>query len=192
MIGNDVVDLRDPEARPDAIHSRFDERVFGAEEQDHLRRCDRPDIERWRLWAAKESAFKAARRATPGLVFAPSKFCVDVEGESEGRVTIGERSYEVSWRSEDDCVHAVAWEPAVPAREVISAASRCGSEEPSDAARRLAIATVAAALGVAPGSVRVESAGRVPTLRIGAERRLALSLSHHGAVVAFAAYEAGR
>ena len=188
MIGNDVVDLRDPGTRPDAIHPGFDERVFAPQEIERLRRAVEPDVERWRLWAAKESAFKAARRAVPALVFAPSKFPVEQTGEREGRVTIGERGYRISWWSDEGSVHAIASEEQVAAEEMMFAASRTGGSEPSDAARRLAIETVATALGIAPGSLRVEMAGRVPMLHVGSDRSFLLSLSHHGEMVAFAAY----
>lgn len=187
MIGNDVVDLRDPETRPGAVHARFDARVFTPVEVDRLRRCERPNVERWRLWTAKESAFKAARRSTPALVFAPSRFRVE-EDELGERVMIGERAYHVSWRTEDGGVHAVARDAGVPGGDVLCAAARRPGLAPSGEARRLAIETVAAALGLAPHGVRVEMTGRVPSLRVGSEGSLALSLSHHGEMVAFAAW----
>lgn len=184
MIGNDVVDLRDPDARPGASRARFDARVFAPAERDRLDRAGRPEVERWRLWAAKEAAFKAARRARPALVFAPSRFRVEPRDAAHGRVTIEGSSFEIVWTGDDDAVHAVAsLEGAVRA---IVAARRAPGEDPSLAVRRLAVETVAAVLGVAAETLAVTASGRVPILAIG-ERRIALSLSHHGEMIAFAA-----
>lgn len=184
MIGNDVVDLRDAEARPGATSARFDARVFAPAERARLDAADRPDHERWRLWAAKEAAFKAAKRARPDLVFAPSRFCVEPRDAAHGRVTIEGRSFEVVWTGDDDAVHAVA--SLDGAGGAIVAARRAAGEDPSLAARRLAVETVAAALGLPAEAIGVATSGRVPALAIG-ERRIPLSLSHHGEMVAFAA-----
>ena len=36
MVGNDIVDLRDPESQADGLHPRFDARVFTAPERDAI------------------------------------------------------------------------------------------------------------------------------------------------------------
>ena len=73
MVGNDVVDLADAEAAPGACHSRFDTRVFGERERRQLEMADDPQRMRWILWAAKESAYKAARRCEPRVIFSPAR-----------------------------------------------------------------------------------------------------------------------
>ena len=65
MIGNDVVDLGDAEVQPGATHPRFDARVFAREEREALRASGAPNRLRWILWAAKEAAYKAARKLDP-------------------------------------------------------------------------------------------------------------------------------
>ena len=42
MLGNDVVDLGDPECREARLHPRFDARVFTPEERTALRGSDAP------------------------------------------------------------------------------------------------------------------------------------------------------
>src|SRR5512139_2501725 len=80
MIGNDVVDLLDPETQPGAVHPRFDARVFTDDELRALRRSVAPGRLRWLMWAAKESAFKAVRRNDACVAFRPREFAVTLRG----------------------------------------------------------------------------------------------------------------
>ena len=76
---------------------------------------------------------------------------------------------------------------------VLSAAERMSSgdaataAEASARARELAVRSVAPALGLPPGSLRIERDGRLPRLVRGSRAiSAALSLSHHGRFVSFA------
>ena len=69
MVGDDVVDLGDPEAR--AVHPRFDARVFGTAERALLAASREPECLRWVLWAAKEAAWKLAAKRGPRPIFSP-------------------------------------------------------------------------------------------------------------------------
>ena len=98
MVGNDVVDLRDPEVQPGACHARFDARVFAAAELEAVRVSPVPQWLRWMLWAAKEAAYKVAKKDDARTVFSPSRFVVSLEDATGGRVeperlsgTIGRR-----------------------------------------------------------------------------------------------------
>ncbi len=86
MIGNDVVDLRDRDARPETLHPRFDARVFSPAERLALERSEDPDRQRWRLWSAKEAAYKLARKLDPSSTFSPSRFEVELDRDSRGTV----------------------------------------------------------------------------------------------------------
>ena len=85
MLGNDVVDLRDPETH--TRHPSFDARVFTETERRSLDASPDPHAMRQMLWAAKESAYKAARRRDPRVVFSPIRFetVLDGIGMDEGR-----------------------------------------------------------------------------------------------------------
>ncbi len=52
LVGNDVVDLHDPESSPEALHARFDARVFTTDERVLLSASDSMHELRWTLWAA--------------------------------------------------------------------------------------------------------------------------------------------
>src|SRR5439155_10573151 len=62
MIGNDIVDLGDSESHAEGRHPRFDGRVFDETEHALIDATPEPERVRWLLWAAKESAYKAARK----------------------------------------------------------------------------------------------------------------------------------
>ena len=81
MIGNDVVDLLDPESLPETLHPRFDTRVFTAREREAIAASPGDDAARarWKLWAAKEAAYKLARKRRPATVFSPHRFAVEVD-----------------------------------------------------------------------------------------------------------------
>jgi len=188
MLGNDVVDLGDPEAREAALHPRFDARVFGESERALLEAAaERPAL-RWALWAAKEAAYKAARRLDPALPFHPRSFVV--EGDL---VRHGARRFRVRVERSAGAVHAVALAIELEARGALArvCAVPAGSS-PGAAARALARRAAAALLGVPPGAFEVARDGRVPRLLLrGAACGLTLSLSHHGRLAACALAPAG-
>jgi len=190
MVGNDVVDLSDPESSRDACHSRFDRRVFLPEEFEALS-IEYTDVQRrWILWSAKEAAYKAARRKCSGVGFSPSRFVVDLDRSLCGSVRFGSFRWPVRVRIGAECGHAVVSEEETFAG-ILSGARRLTTTElrdPSQAVRRFAIASVAAELGVAASDLRIEKTKRIPQLIVAGEAGpVALSLSHHGEYVGFAA-----
>jgi phosphopantetheinyl transferase (holo-ACP synthase) len=198
MVGNDVVDLADRETAPLAMHPRFDERVFAAEELLWMRREGDPARRRWMLWAAKESAFKAAKRLDPSSSFSPRRVLVRLGDDSTGTVRLADRTFSVQVRLDRDVCHAVAWADrahlshlAHLARSpiVVSGVRLVMASEASPrlAARRFAAESVAAYLGIAASDLELVKDGRLPRLRLhGRAAGLDVSLSHHGRFVAFA------
>jgi len=193
MIGNDVVDLGDAETRAGGLHPRFDARVFALEEREVLASSDHPDRQRWILWAAKESAYKAARRCDPRIVFSPSRFVVRPSAGNEATVSVGDRRFRVALACGRGYVHAVACAAGEP-KDLYAAVATIAPEtvgddtaSPGVAARGLAAAIIGEVLGVPPSNVTIRRHGRLPTLWVrGSSRPLPLSLSHHGRFVAFA------
>jgi len=211
LVGNDVVDLRDPENQPGAIHPRFDERVFTWGERARIIAAASPHRMRWALWAAKESAYKVARKIDPRIYFSPRAFVVRIPGGELGSRqgaladvshTVGR--FQVWLEGTDEWVHAVAsisgaeWVklPAAGAAKAgwelrslgRAAARRVPGLEASARVRQLARSALASALSVVPSDIVIAAAAkRVPRVWWGG-RRLAidLSFSHHGRFVACA------
>jgi phosphopantetheinyl transferase len=191
-VGNDVVDLADPEARLRGLHPRFAERVFTAAERAALEASPSRQRLHWALWAAKESAYKARRRLEPGTVFSPREFEVDLSplptpgggGLAVGRAVHRGEVFALELRLDDECVHAVATSEDEAGARVLWRVEKAPFD-PGLAARRLAATAIGAALGLDPAEVCI--VGR-PPVAIDRHRwvEVGVSLSHHGRFVAFA------
>jgi phosphopantetheinyl transferase (holo-ACP synthase) len=189
MVGNDVVDLR---ARivSGPRHPRFDARVFAPSEHRALRESAEPDALRWKLWAAKEAAYKVAKKLDDAAVWSPVRFVVSLSG-GEGSVEHAGRDIPVRIQSDAERVHAVASDGAGSLARVRSEVGELPEPEadPSAAVRALACRGMAQLL---PGSLEIAKRGRIPVLRMdGRDAPFDLSLSHHGRFVAWAAEPLG-
>jgi phosphopantetheinyl transferase (holo-ACP synthase) len=201
LVGNDVVDLRDPENQPDAIHVRFDERVFSPDERADILSSASPHLMRWALWAAKESAFKVARKMDPRACFSPRAFSVRLPRFDPGvrrailtEVRHAAGRFRVQVRATDDWVHALASvSGSVPDAPVwkVRPLTRPGEELSMDASarvRQVARSALSSALGLFPSDIVIAAAAKRAPRAWSRGRRLAidLSLSHHGRFVACA------
>jgi phosphopantetheinyl transferase (holo-ACP synthase) len=193
MVGNDVVDLADAETRPDARHPRFDERVFAPCERRHIENAEPDGRLRWILWAAKESAYKVAKRRDPASVFSPARFVVELDAELRGRVRHAGEAFPVQVTLRGDCIHAVATAPGGEPERTRSGVrglagdAACASERPGLEARAFAITEIAARLATPADRLHFGLRGRIPRLLDREGREVGdLSLSHHGRFVAYA------
>jgi len=195
MVGNDVVDLYDSESRTEGLHPRFDTRVFTARERAVIGESCEPTRVRWRLWAAKEAAYKLVRKRTPTTVFSPPRFEVELTSPHSARVVHGQDRIPIDYEENDGAVHAVAAASPGRAAAVFSGWRRLALDEagggdpeaPSRAVRTLLCERVAERLGVDASELDVRRKGRVPFLWVAGRPAAAdLSLSHHGDWLAFA------
>lgn len=203
LVGNDVVDLGDPENQPGAIHPRFDERVFTPDERARLTLEPTEATAhrtRWRMWAAKESAFKVARKLDPGVRFLPRRFSVQLMGSARAVVRHAAGRFDVSFSGADEWVHAIAMlSDGSPFQDgsllkrgplaVIEQLQRGKSAASGASARVRAMArsAIGSILSIAPSEIEIATAGRIP---VALWRQLPLpvdlSLSHHGRFLACA------
>lgn len=190
MVGNDVIDLGDPETWLGGCHARFDARVFAAVELEALAVSALPVRLRWILWAAKEAAYKVAKKEDGGTVFSPSRFVVRLTKDYHADVAFGARSYTVALEVGERYVHAIAADVVQAPGTVVAGVERIalgGATCPGTAVRAFAIARLASHLGIATSELSVARDGRIPRLERGGDAVGAdLSLSHHGRFVAFA------
>jgi phosphopantetheinyl transferase (holo-ACP synthase) len=197
MVGNDVVDIADTRRR--ARHARFDARVFSDCERRAISGDDDGEARRWAHWAAKESAYKVAKRTDPSTIFSPVKFAVifdgafdaGQDGELRGSVQHGSASYPVRVSRRGDCIHAIAVAPGGHPTAMLAGVGPypddAGADSPSRAVRRLAIRDLAPRLATDASNLMVRSSERIPRLQHRDGHDVAtLSLSHHGRFVAYA------
>jgi hypothetical protein len=192
-IGNDIVDLSDPETRHEGLHPRFDQRVFRSEERARLESSDSSrtrHVLRWALWAAKESAYKALKRLDPALVFSPSQFAVELPALSSpvdtavGQVVHGDQAFDLQVHLDGPSLHAVAGHTSTAGAQLLWKVDRALSDH-GTTVRRLAATGIASALGL--DSADIEITHRPPVaLHRGRTLVTDVSLSHHGRFVAFA------
>ncbi len=197
-VGNDVVDLADPEARLDGLHPRFEERVFRAAERDLLAASRSRHALHWALWAAKESAYKALKRLEPATVWSPKEFEVQLSslppagaaGVAAGRVRHRGHLLDLEVHLDGASVHAVARIGDAAGVEVLWKVQPTQGD-PGLAVRQLATAAIGSALGLDPAGLRIT--GRPPVATSpGGRLAVGVSLSHHGRFVGFACRLAGR
>ncbi len=193
LVGNDVVDLRDRDARPETLHARFDARVFTPAERLALERSEDPTRQRWRLWSAKEAAYKVARKLDVSSTFSPSRFEVELDRDARGTVCYRGRRFAVRVLEQDGGLHALATPEAEHDTELVHAlvrlpaSSKLLPRELSRAVRRLACERIAPRLGVSAADLEVRKRERIPELWLADEPLpVDLSLSHHGELAAFA------
>ena len=190
MVGNDVVDLADRSVAAGPRHPRFDARVFAPSEHRALRESPEPNPLRWALWAAKEAAYKVAKKLDGAAVWSPQRFVVSFERGLAGTVEHAGRRIPVQVECDAERVHALASDRVESLPRVRSCvATFAGPEAGASAAvRQLARERLAPLLGVPVEAVEISRNGRIPVLRVGgSDAPFDLSLSHHGRFVAFAA-----
>lgn len=199
MVGNDIVDLCDPDADSTRYSDRFDARVFTRAERQAIADSPSHERKRWRLWAAKEASYKLVRRHDSKTVFSPRAFVV---GPDEGghanraRVVHGENSYFVEFDETPQRIHAIAVSrpddfALVLAEVEAMDASRHKAPDTShesDAVRRLACDAISRRFELPRDQLGIRKfKDRIPGLyRRGEPLGLSISLSHHGSWLAFA------
>jgi phosphopantetheine--protein transferase-like protein len=76
-LGNDIVDLNDPDSIRLSENKKFLNKVY--DESELVEVSQSPEnirhIYLWKLWAAKEAAYKAVKRLRRETVFSPKLFC---------------------------------------------------------------------------------------------------------------------
>ncbi|HJP32004.1 MAG TPA: 4'-phosphopantetheinyl transferase superfamily protein [Candidatus Latescibacteria bacterium] len=192
LVGNDVVDLRDPDIARHHERSRFVARVCTPDEVARVAASDDPHRVLWTLFAAKEAGFKVVAKLTPGIAFSPRRFAVD---DQQTTVTHDDVRLWLRVTQAEDWVHAMAGQKS---GEPLWAVERRGPEvAQSTAVRELAKRVAAEHLRLDPAGLSVERREDQrfrdglgpPCLVHGADGTpidLDLSLSHDGPWVACA------
>ena len=198
-VGNDVVDLKDPESIGKSRDDRFLDRVFTVEERTLIAKSTRHDTLLWALWAAKEAAYKAVSRGDPEVCSIPRRYHVILTSEDTlkqsvrlvGKVIMSHGELAIRIDANKELVHAVAAGSESDLGRICWHVDRLnGVEDPSIFVRKKIIRTIGRYIGCPAGSLRVvkESAGpSAPSVFLGGQRLTPwISFSHDGRFTAFA------
>jgi len=107
LVGNDLIDLLEPEIKKKSKNERFIKRVLTEKEYSVLKNHEDPDIYLWCLWSAKESAYKILKKVIPDLVFSHSLFEVQRNCKEVGIVTYKKYSIPVKWFYNESWIHCI-------------------------------------------------------------------------------------
>ena len=198
-VGNDVVDLKDPENIGKSRDDRFLGRVFTAGERELIASAPSPDTLLWSLWAAKEAAYKAVSRVDPAVCSIPRQYRVVLETGNAAGTAIrlagkvitpgGELALRVALTA--DWVHALAaGSEAALDRICRHVEGLDGAGDPSAFVREALLREIARFLGCAAGDLSVVKEpggpGAPGVLFRGRLLAAEVSLSHDGRFAALA------
>lgn len=112
MIGNDIVDLQLARTQSNWQRPRFIEKIFSQKERDFILASEDPELEVWKLWTMKESAYKIYNRETGIRGFFPWRLECSVsqfsEGKFYGTVSIDDNIYFTEIIVDKDFVYTIA------------------------------------------------------------------------------------
>jgi hypothetical protein len=188
LLGNDLVDLGDPETLEAALHPRFDKRVFSDRERARIYADEsRRHRSRWQHWALKEAAYKAVRRRDPRVVFSPRRLSVELLDDVTARVSGFGLHLEARLEENTSWVHAVVYADVDPGDLYFATDSLPEATDCRDWVRSFAARSIEAELGFGAGVCFIPRSQKLPALEAaGKVSDHHLSLSHHGGFVAFA------
>ncbi|MBC2717323.1 MAG: 4'-phosphopantetheinyl transferase superfamily protein [Desulfobacteraceae bacterium] len=207
-VGNDIVDLKTPEAMGKATDIRFMQRVLNSDEQQVVLNSDHADSFLWAFWAAKESAYKAVSKSYPDVSSAPRRYPVrfdsgKVSSTLSGIVKTPHGTVPVKIFFNEDYVHCIGidkcsedLEKVVFGLKEIEPDTQPGSyslpERESIMVRRLSKERIASLLGRNSNDIHImrnkcSSGQGPPTVYYRGEKdNIDISLSHDGRFAAYA------
>lgn len=108
-IGNDLVDLLDPQSQDKWKNPRFLSRICTVEEQQLILRSVDPHSMLWTLWACKEASFKAIKKELETARFIPNEYvCSHDLQKNSWRCQFRHLHCEIKVENKSNCVHAIA------------------------------------------------------------------------------------
>lgn len=202
-VGNDIIDLTATASVGKSRDIRFIKRVFTTYEQSCIDRTDTPDTMLWNLWAAKEAAYKAVKKAHPEANSIPRSYEVHLEGTDRPSKTGGHvcSPYgKIKIRTDLACyhIHCVSmsgegahWDSVISRVEEISTEERSRRGE-SGAIRNLLRKDLSHYLSISPDDMEIlrrrgpRGLGPPQVYIGGKQAAVDISMSHDGSFMAYA------
>jgi len=207
-VGNDIVDLKTPEAMGKAADIRFVHRVLNPHEQRLVFNSGHPDTLLWALWAAKECAYKAVSKSAPDVSSAPRRYPVILDLEkiinsATGIVMTPHGIVPVKIFFNEEYVHCIGIDgPSNSLKSIVYGMDKISpekipeadsiSEKESLTARKLAKKHIASCLQIKEQDIQIirqkNHSGIYPPMIYakGKMKNMEISLSHDGRFAAYA------
>ena len=199
-VGNDIVDLAEPENIGKSSDKRFCRRVFNPRELSLIANSDRPDSILWALWAAKEAAYKAVSRGDPSVCSIPQKYPVIIEADAGaladspliGNVTTPLGELPVQIFIDAEMVHVIAAGTVDDLARIIFRVGQVDADnaDPPRFARKVLLEEISRHICCSVGDLSVAKEKRRPWAPFisfrGSRLSVDISLSHDGRFVACA------
>lgn len=106
-LGNDIIDWQSAKTQQHKLEQRCLEKLFNPSEIDYILLHDFPLLVFWKLWAAKEAAYKAwQRKLNVEPIFNPITFKINSFNETKVIVNKNPYKYFVSIKTTSDFIYA--------------------------------------------------------------------------------------
>ncbi len=207
-MGNDIVDLKAPEAMGKAADIRFVQRVLNPDEQQSVLNSGHPDSFLWAFWAAKESAYKAVSKIYSDVSSAPRRYpvildSVKINNIATGIVNTPHGAVPVKIFFNEEYVHCIGIiGDALSLKDIVYDTERINpekipgadsiSEKESLFTRNLAKKNIASCLQIKEQDIQIirhKNLNRInpPMIYVkGKKQNIDISLSHDGGFAAYA------
>lgn len=108
LIGNDVVDLH---LASEKVNQRFIQRVFTDDEQYLIKQTSASML--WRLWSAKETAYKIISKINPDTIFSHRLFATEITSVNQQQLTLNyqDKSITMKTMAKQNALHTLAVYP---------------------------------------------------------------------------------
>lgn len=107
-IGNDIVDLNDPQAQEKYHNPNFLKRICAPHEIMLVHQAKDPQACLWGLWAIKEASYKALQKQSREIKFIPNQFLCQFKKKVFWGCSHKELHCQVMLTTSEEYVHAIA------------------------------------------------------------------------------------
>ena len=202
-VGNDIVDLKNPDNMKSILDSRFRKKILTAAEIEFVQSSKNPVQTLWSFWTCKETAYKIRKKHCTDISFLPGRWEVCL-APPDKRYTDGEIAVSASQKVylrlffNDDYIHCIGTDEFAMRGNIICGVAPVpepkdgNGHEASSYVRSIVAQKLGEFLSVNPADIeikrkKVNGELQPPRIATGVARSgIDISMSHDGRFVAYA------
>lgn len=190
MRGNDIVDISLAATESNWRRKGFLDKLFTPHEKEHITRSDNPGRLVWTYWSMKEAAYKAFTRQSGGRFFAPQKFECSAGSDGNGKVKVGQSTYQTKTYCTPGYIYSVAQSGNELSPALLDHCLYLDEMHGHDPSRHIYAVMIKAYAALTNRPVHWIRTGKdgngIPFLQDNKERTtIPVSITHHGRYAAF-------